>query len=52
MPFLLAFLIRHAVRTDNMLLAIGLVVGSVLGTRWHDRRKARKKARRGSEPLV
>ncbi|MGQ1798020.1 hypothetical protein ACT4S5_12915 [Kocuria oceani] len=56
LPFLLAFLIRFAMRTDNVLLvigpAVGSVLGSVLGTCWHDHRTARWEARRGSEPLV
>ncbi|MEX5307615.1 hypothetical protein RF644_17860 [Kocuria sp. CPCC 205258] len=45
LPFLLAFLIWFAVRTDNVLLGIGLAIGSVIGTQWRDKRKARKQAR-------
>ena len=44
LPFLLAFLIWFAVRTDNVLLGIGLAIGSVIGTWWRDKRKVRKKA--------
>jgi hypothetical protein len=48
LPFLLAFLIWFAVRTDNVLLGIGLAVG-VWGGMWLDgKRKARKRAQRGS----
>ena len=47
LPFLLAFLIWFAVRTDNVLLGIGLAIGSVIGTWWRDKRKARKKANAG-----
>ncbi|MEX5256664.1 hypothetical protein [Kocuria arenosa] len=50
MPFLLAFLIWFAVRTDNVLLGIGLAVGSVIGTSWRDKRKARKQARHDTGP--
>ena len=50
LPFLLAFLIWFAVRTDNVFLGIGLAIGSVIGTWWRDRRKARKQARRDSVP--
>ena len=46
LPFMLAFLIWFAVRTDNVLLGIGLAVGSVLGTWWHDKRGVRRQARR------
>ncbi|MEX5235999.1 hypothetical protein [Kocuria arenosa] len=45
LPFLLVFLIWFAVRTDNVLLGIGLAIGSVIGTWWRDKRKARKKAK-------
>lgn len=45
LPFLLAFLIWFAVRTDNVLLGIGLAVG-VWGGMWLDgKRKARRRQR-------
>lgn len=40
-PFLLAFLIWFAVRTDNVALAIGMTISAVAGTWWHDKRKSR-----------
>ena len=40
-PFLLAFLIWFAVRTDNVALAIGMTISAVVGTWWHDKRKSR-----------
>ena len=50
LPILLALLIWFAVRTDNVLLGIGLAVG-MWGGMWLDgKRKARKKARRDSGP--
>lgn len=50
LPILLVFLIWLAVRTDNVLLGIGLAVG-MWGGMWLDgKRKARKKARRDSGP--
>lgn len=52
LPFLLAFLIWFAVRTDNVLLGIVSVVGAVIGTWISDKRKARKKARQVSESAV
>ncbi|WP_165979713.1 hypothetical protein [Kocuria rosea] len=39
LPFLLAFLIWFAVRSDNVLLMIGLAIGPVIGTWWRDKRK-------------
>ncbi|NVC25192.1 hypothetical protein E7Z53_17350 [Kocuria salina] len=47
LPFLLAFLIWFAVRTDNVLQMIGLMA-VVWGGMWlDDKRKARKKANAG-----
>ncbi|MFI7744322.1 hypothetical protein [Kocuria rhizosphaericola] len=45
LPFLLAFLIWFAVRTDNVVLAIGLAVGLWGGTWLDGKRKARRRRR-------
>lgn len=45
-PFLLAFLIWFAIRTDNVALAIGMTISAVVGTWWHDKRKSRARQRR------
>ncbi|MUN63815.1 hypothetical protein GMA12_11810 [Kocuria sediminis] len=45
-PFLLAFLIWFAARTDNVALAIGMTISAVVGTWWHDKRKSRARQRR------
>ncbi|MGQ1798054.1 hypothetical protein ACT4S5_13090 [Kocuria oceani] len=43
LPFLLVFLVWFAVRTDNVLLGIGLAVGTGVGM-WADgKRKARRR---------
>ncbi|WP_272027655.1 hypothetical protein [Kocuria rosea] len=47
LPFLLAFLIWFAVRTDNVVFAVGMTVSAVIGTWWHDKRKSRTKERVG-----
>lgn len=41
LPFLLAFLIWFTVRTDNVVLAVGMTVSAVVGTWWHDKRRSR-----------
>lgn len=45
LPFLLAFLIWFAVRTDNVLLLVVSVIGAVLGTWTGDKRRARRRQR-------
>ncbi|GEO96817.1 hypothetical protein [Kocuria turfanensis] len=50
LPFLLAFLIWCAVRTDSVLLGVGLAVGVWGGMLLDGKRKARKRARQDSVP--
>ncbi|MEX5303248.1 hypothetical protein [Kocuria sabuli] len=45
LPFLLAFPIWFAVRTDNVLLLIVSAIGAVLGTGTGDKRRARRRQR-------